>query len=237
MRETRSRGVFVKTLIAAVALNNIACLFLFEVARSAAILAAGDQGSLTDVHILPSVGRGAFLVGQAAFIGAVIAGITHLVSLRLPVPERWATVSAVSLLATYGLASYAGVSPLAACLTLGVVQSNLSPTRERIVDAVFATFEPVILCIFFTLAAITRSPGLSTNRRYLPHPISFFPNGRFWLTGLPFFRAHSARSRMRCDFMADSISATSDRTVSITVHIRLPAGAGMSRKWILTPFS
>ncbi len=33
------------------------------------------------------------------------------------------------------------------------------------------------------------------------------------------------------------ISATSDSTVSITVHIRLPAGAGMSRKWIWTPFS
>jgi PTS system fructose-specific IIC component len=159
VRETRSRGVFVKTLIAAVALNNIACLFLFEVARSAAILAAGDQGSLTDVHILPSVGRAAFLVGQAAFIGAVIAWITHLVSLRIHVPERWATVSAVSLLATYGLASYAGVSPLAACLTLGVVQSNLSPTRERIVDAVFATFEPVILCTFFTLAGLHLSFG------------------------------------------------------------------------------
>jgi mannitol/fructose-specific phosphotransferase system IIA component (Ntr-type)/Kef-type K+ transport system membrane component KefB len=154
VRETRARGVFVKTLIAAVALNNMACLFLFEVARAAGDLAMVGQGSIADVPVLPSVGRGALLVGQAAFIGAGIALITHLVSLRIHVPERWATVSAVSLLATYGLASYAGVSPLAACLTLGVVQSNLSPSRERIVDAVFATFEPVILCTFFTLAGL-----------------------------------------------------------------------------------
>ena len=34
VKETRSKGVFVKTLIAAVALNNLACLILFEIARS-----------------------------------------------------------------------------------------------------------------------------------------------------------------------------------------------------------
>jgi PTS system fructose-specific IIC component len=34
VRETRSKGVFVKTLIAAVALNNMACLVLFEIVRS-----------------------------------------------------------------------------------------------------------------------------------------------------------------------------------------------------------
>ena len=34
VRETRSKGVFVKTLLAAVALNNVACIFLFEIART-----------------------------------------------------------------------------------------------------------------------------------------------------------------------------------------------------------
>ena len=39
VREARARGVFVKTLIAAVAINNVTCIFLFEVARGAARLA------------------------------------------------------------------------------------------------------------------------------------------------------------------------------------------------------
>ena len=53
VREARARGVFVKTLIAAVAINNVTCIVLFEVARGAARLAilegigvepgAGDQ--------------------------------------------------------------------------------------------------------------------------------------------------------------------------------------------------
>ena len=36
VKETRSKGVFVKTLVAAVALNNIACIAMFEVAHAAA---------------------------------------------------------------------------------------------------------------------------------------------------------------------------------------------------------
>ena len=37
VKETRSKGVFVKTLVAAVALNNIACILLFELAHSASL--------------------------------------------------------------------------------------------------------------------------------------------------------------------------------------------------------
>ena len=35
VKETRSKGIYVRTLIAAVALNNLACIFLFEVAEDA----------------------------------------------------------------------------------------------------------------------------------------------------------------------------------------------------------
>ena len=37
-------------------------------------------------------------------------------------------------------------------MVLGAVQTNLTPARDRLVDSVFANFEPVILCVFFTLA-------------------------------------------------------------------------------------
>lgn len=83
----------------------------------------------------------------------------HLATLRMPQPDRLATLSALSLLATFGLASWAGVSPLAAALALGVVQANLSPSRDRIVDAVFADFEPLVLCVFFTLAGMHLALG------------------------------------------------------------------------------
>ena len=153
VRETRSRGVFVKTLVAAVALNNMTCIFLFELARAAGRIALAGEG-LASAPL-----TGAFLaafsqLAQALAIGASLAVLTHLVSLRMSRVARLETLSLVSLLTTFGIANYADISPLAACLALGAVQTNLAPSRERIVDSAFSDFEPVILCVFFTLAGL-----------------------------------------------------------------------------------
>lgn len=157
VRETRARGVFVKTLIAAVALNNMMCIFLFELAR------AGGRLGLSEGFAgvpLQAVLAGALLqLGQAVVVGTGLAALTHVFTLRVLSPARLATVSVISLLATFGLASYVEVSPLLACMALGAVQTNLTPARDRLVDAVFANFEPVILCVFFTLAGYHLSFG------------------------------------------------------------------------------
>ena len=153
VRETRSRGVFVKTLVAAVALNNMSCIFLFELARAAGRLAAGGAG-LADIPVASALLSASSQLLQALGVGAGIAVLTHLASMRMNRPGRLETISVVALLATFGIATFASVSPLAACLALGVVQTNLSPSRERIVDAAFANFEPVILCVFFTIAGL-----------------------------------------------------------------------------------
>ena len=50
VKETRSKGVFVKTLVAAVALNNMACILLFELARAV----AGTELDASGTRTLPS---------------------------------------------------------------------------------------------------------------------------------------------------------------------------------------
>ncbi len=150
VRETRSKGVFVKTLVAAVAINNMSCIFLFELAREAGRAVLGGH----DPSVFGVLGSAAESVGAAIGLGGALAVATHFATLRVWLPDRLATISLMSLLVTYGLASYMDVSPLAACLALGVVQTNLAPSRDRIVDSVFANFEPVILCVFFTLAGL-----------------------------------------------------------------------------------
>ncbi|MCP5060640.1 MAG: PTS transporter subunit EIIA [bacterium] len=153
VRETRSKGVFVKTLVAAVAINNMSCIFLFEVARAAG-RTMGGEGELLAVPAMEIVAASLSQIGQAILIGAGMAMLHHVLTLRVLRSERITTLSVVTLLLTFGLASYASVSPLAACLALGVVQTNLNPSRDRLVDSVFADFEPVILCVFFTLAGM-----------------------------------------------------------------------------------
>lgn len=151
VRETRARGVFVKTLVAAVAINNMSCIMLFELARTAGRLAF-SAGSLIDVPLGTVLTAAAVQLLQSVAVGGGLAVLTHLLTLRVVNPDRLATVAVISILLTFGLSSYAGVSPLLACMALGVVQTNLNPVRDRIVDSVFSNFEPVILCVFFTLA-------------------------------------------------------------------------------------
>lgn len=153
VRETRSKGVFVKTLVAAVAINNMSCIFLFELARTAGQM-MGHEGELLAVPAVEVVAASLSQLGQAVVIGAGMAVIHHILTLRVLQAERITTLSVVTLLLTFGMASYAEVSPLAACLALGVAQTNLNPSRDRLVDSVFSDFEPVILCVFFTLAGL-----------------------------------------------------------------------------------
>ncbi len=199
VRETRARGVFVKTLIAAVAINNIACILLFEAARSAVRVSqsAGlDFESPLDPQLV-----GAFVAAGGQLLSAVLVGggaavITHFSTLRVTNPERLATISVISIMLTFGLASWLEVSPLLAALMLGVVQTNLNPDRDRLVDSVFANFEPAILCAFFTLAGFH---------------LSFESPGTTGLVALVFFTARalgklvSARLAMR---LADATQAT-----------------------------
>ncbi|MEE2673579.1 MAG: cation:proton antiporter [Myxococcota bacterium] len=144
VKETRAKGVFVKTLIAAVALNNMACIVLFEVARSwAPTLDSGPGWAEPTGKLLLS-----------AVIGGGVALAMQAVTRLVVRPERFTTAAIVALVLTSGLASSLDVSPLLACLVLGIVQTNLAPTRDQLVDSVFANFEPAILAVFFTIAGM-----------------------------------------------------------------------------------
>jgi PTS system fructose-specific IIC component len=151
VKETRSRGVFVKTLVAAVALNNVACILLFELARSLDRygqlqpgLAGLGQALLAPWHQLL----------WAGVIGGIAAVVMHILQRFVVRPETISTAGVLVILLTSGLSSHFGISPLLSCLFLGFVQTNLTPEREKLLDALFANFEPAILAVFFTLAGM-----------------------------------------------------------------------------------
>lgn len=157
VNETRSRGVFVKTLVAAVALNNVACILLFEAAR---VLVgtehvSPEQGGL--VHALAAPLR---QVGLALLFGG-LAGATMQFLQRFVVrPETISTAGVLAILLTSGLSDHFGVSPLLSCLFLGMVETNLTPAREKLVDTLFSDFQPAIMAVFFTLAGMELDLGL-----------------------------------------------------------------------------
>jgi Kef-type K+ transport system membrane component KefB/mannitol/fructose-specific phosphotransferase system IIA component (Ntr-type) len=152
--ETRSKGVFVKTLVAAVALNNIACICFFELAHTAvraSLIPDGDQ-TLWPVVIAPFRELlFSLLLGGGAGLALIAA------TWRMVRPDRLATASVIAILVTSGLADYLGISSLLSCLFLGVTLANVTPKKEEVGHKVFADFETAILAIFFTLAGMELS--------------------------------------------------------------------------------
>lgn len=151
IKETRSKGVFVKTLVAAVALNNMSCILLFELAHAATRASFSDgaetgswallQGPLTTLGVSGVLGFGA---------GAVLILATR----KVVNPDRLATASFTSILLTSGLADFLGGSPLLSCMVLGITLANLTPEKNEVGHAVFADFESAIYAVFFTLAGM-----------------------------------------------------------------------------------
>ena len=63
------------------------------------------------------------------FIGGSMALVMEFVARWLREGHRLTTATAAALFLTSGTASYLGISPLLACLFLGLVQTNITTTR------------------------------------------------------------------------------------------------------------
>lgn len=151
VKEARAKGVFVKTLMAAVALNNIACICLFAFAHKAASTVLDP----TAPHGLVAILLAPFQeFSTAAILGGGMGLILIASTRRVVGSERLATFSMIAILFTAGLADFLGFSSLLACLFMGVTLANVTPDKEEIGHHVFVNFENAFLAVFFTVAGM-----------------------------------------------------------------------------------
>ncbi len=153
VRETRSKGVFVKTLVAAVALNNMACIFGFELSRRLAATTLQYGTPHINEVLLGAFGQ----LSEAALTGGLGALAMFAVVKAVRRPELLTAAGLIAILLTVGVAKHFGYSALLSCLFLGLAQANVTRDREHIVDRLFHNFEPSILAVFFTLAGMELS--------------------------------------------------------------------------------
>jgi fructose PTS system EIIBC or EIIC component len=85
----------------------------------------------------------------------------HLLQRFVVKPETISTAGVLVILLTSGVSTHLGISSLLSCLFLGLVQTNLTPEREKLVDRLFTNFEPVILAVFFTVAGMELDLGMA----------------------------------------------------------------------------
>lgn len=150
VKETASRGSFVTTLIAAVALNNLACIILFEVARTFARQAMEPGSTLAVSSLLDPARQVVFSVCLGIAIGITLIALTR----NVVRPDRLAVLSLIAILLTTGLTEWLGLSVLLACLSFGVTLANVTPDKDEIGHGVFDSFESAIFAVFFTVAGM-----------------------------------------------------------------------------------
>jgi len=147
VREERAKGLLVKTLLASVALDNVACIVLFSV--SMAVVRS------TFEHISMPAG---FLIIRSIFDVILAAGFGLLVGYGLLAavgPRRLQPFSGliIAIMLLTGGAQFMGLSPLLACLAMGVLLGNSSRFASKMVSSL-ENLEPVVFTSFFTLAGV-----------------------------------------------------------------------------------
>ena len=143
--ETRSKGIFVKTLVAAVALNNIMCILLFELAYTAV-------GAQLD----PTLKQGVWGIlmaplkelGLALLLGGSVAVALVIATRKVIRSDRLATVSIIAIFLVTGIADHFGLSMMLSALFLGVGLANLTPEKEELGHGVFVNLESAIFAVF-----------------------------------------------------------------------------------------
>ena len=151
VRETRSKGVFVKTLMPAVALNNMACITLFVLARS---VTKSYFDPATDTSLINMAIEPLSQLFYSILLGGSIGLALVFVTRRVVGSDRLATASIISILLTSGISDYLGVSNLLSCLFLGITIANFAHEKENIGHNVFINFQNAIYASFFTLAGM-----------------------------------------------------------------------------------
>ncbi len=154
IRESRAKGPFVKTLISAVALNNILCILIFVMMRTfvSAYFESGETtGKIDDALILSAY----HLIG-ALVLGLGMGWISKVLVSKPKFHDFTTILLAIMLLD--GLAAYLQLSPLLVNLFFGVYLGNSSEVAEKQLNTL-TPLEPTLYVIFFTLAGVSLHLG------------------------------------------------------------------------------
>lgn len=150
VREQQAKGAFSKTLIASVALNNIACILMFELAR----VTVGDLLLNETDHLGMDLIAPFHKLGLAVLLGSFVGWILVLVVRKLENRKFITTASLIAILVSFGVARVVGISELLTCLFMGACLANLAPREEHLGSLAFEQFEHAILALFFTFAGV-----------------------------------------------------------------------------------
>ncbi len=146
IRQTKAHGDFVDTLISVVALDDVVSLLAFSIAISVAMADVTGQVGAGDV-LLPLLYNVILIL-----IGAGLGYLLKLLMAKRSTDNRL-IVSVALLFAVCGVGAALGVSPLLACMVMGMVYINASGDDKLFKQLNY--FSPPILLLFFVRSGMS----------------------------------------------------------------------------------
>ena len=176
IRQTRSKGDFVDTVLQVVACDNILALLAYSIAISVALsVTTGQSFGFLNV-IIPTVKNlGVMLLG--GLFGYLMKLFIH----RRRSNDNRLIISIALLFSFCGICAVVDVSPLLGCMSMGTVYINLTDDDKLFKQLNY--FSPPILLLFFVRS------GLSFDLSALLNPSGVIGGVSLLLVGLFYFGA------------------------------------------------
>ncbi|MCD4819415.1 MAG: PTS sugar transporter subunit IIA [Candidatus Cloacimonetes bacterium] len=147
VKEKRARGVFTKTLLAVVALNNVLTILLFYVAYY--FLFYRNASSQIDIlHTFTTTG---FLFLESIIIGFVVGFTLIYFTEKRKTSVSFLTLIILAVVITVGTSETLHFSGILSSLILGMVITNFSKKKKTFFNA-FKDLEKEVFSLFFVLA-------------------------------------------------------------------------------------
>ena len=157
IREYKAKGHFVETILQVVALDDAVALLAFSVCATVSQI-AGSAGRADAASILLPIACNI----AAVALGAGMAFLLKWGERRVTSRYNRLLMVVILLLTLSGLCAAVDISPLLACMALGMVHANISRKGEALFKAV-ERFTPPVLTFFFVVSGMRLNvPALKT---------------------------------------------------------------------------
>jgi mannitol/fructose-specific phosphotransferase system IIA component (Ntr-type) len=151
VREARARGVFVKTLVAAVALIDMIAVLLFVIIDTELGTGQPVTGPGFIVTALPAALKS---LAVSAAIGLGTALFVIVLTRAVVGPKLLGASLVASILISWGVADYLEVSSILACTFVGMALANLITDKEQAGEAYLNNYGDILFTAFYTLAGL-----------------------------------------------------------------------------------
>ena len=175
IRQTKSKGDFVETLLQVVALDDVVGLVEYSVAISIALASATGSFSTWSVLQPIIINLGVFALG--GLFGFFLKLLLHKRS-----TDNRLIVSIALLFSFCGICALLNVSPLLGCMSMGMVYINITDDKKLFQQLNY--FSPPILLLFFVRSGLNFDLNALVNTSVVVDSVSLLVVGVFYF----FFR-------------------------------------------------